>query len=176
MKEYSKYNKTDLIVVIALIVLITVIIMIIYNRNHHVSKYKEQEFLKNLDAYNKLAEIYYEDYKKNNTDSILHYSLIEEDVIHCYSYNYDIELSDEEVEIGQIALKELVAYMTRSSLYDVYVYDTFVSFCEGGKEWIIYSAKDKKPSYIIRTESSSKASIIITKITDHWYEAHINAL
>lgn len=176
MKEYNKFNKIDLIVAIALLALMTVIVIIIYNRNHHVSKYEEEEFLKNLDAYNELAAIYYEDYKKNNTDSILHYSLIEEDVIHCYSYNYDIELSNEEAEIGQIALKELVAYMTRSSLYDVYVYDTFVSFCEGGKEWIIYSAKNKKPSYIIRTEASSKASIIIVKITDHWYQAFLNAL
>lgn len=176
MKEYSKYNKTDLMVVITLIVLLSVIVIIIFNRKRHVSKYEEEEFLKNLDACNKLAEIYYEDYKKNNTDSILQYSLIESGVIYCNSWDYYIMLSDEYNEICEEAVKSFRKSEAVSNIYHIYAYDTFVSFCGGdNKKSVIYSAEDKWPSYVSCPDETfgKNRSRIILKITKHWYKAYI---
>ncbi len=47
-----------------LIILILFIMIKIYRDHPHVSEYGEREFLKNVDACNRVAELYYEDYKK----------------------------------------------------------------------------------------------------------------
>lgn len=166
MKKYKK---------VVIIVLALLFIIIVIYQNNYVSKYKKERFLENIDAYNTLAEIYYEEYQKHST-RILNYSIIEEGTIHCYDYNSDIKLIEEDTKIAQIALDAFKEGDIIYEICDVYVYDTFVSFCGGdGKESVIYSAKDNKPSYIAYPGADSKKPIIM-KITEHWYYAVRNLL
>ncbi|MBP3326467.1 MAG: hypothetical protein J6L77_08640 [Coprococcus sp.] len=160
------------------IVVILFMIIKIYRDHPHVSEYEEKEFLKNVDACNRLAEIYYDDYKKNNTDLILTYECIESGTIHCYSYNYDIRISSEDEEIFRKALENFRKNEFINAIYSVYVYDTFVSFCDGDdKESVIYSAEDKWPSYVSYPGGDRrKRSKNIIKITDHWYKAYYKGL
>jgi len=165
-------------VLAVIIVVILFMIIKIYRDHPHVSEYEEKEFLKNVDSCNRLAEIYYDDYKKNNTDLILTYECIESGTIHCYSYNYDIELSDRDNKICQSAIETMREQNGNSFIYTVYVYDEFVSFCGGDdKESVIYSAEDKWPSYVSYPGGDRrKRAKIIVKITDHWYKAFYNYL
>ncbi len=161
-------------VLAVIIVVILLIIIKIYRDHPHVSEYDEKEFLKNIDACNRLAEIYYDDYKKNNTDVILTYKCIESGTIHCYSYNYDIRISGEDEEIFRKALENFRKNEFINAIYSVYVYDTFVSFCDGDKErTVIYSVEDKWPSYVSYPGGDNKKRAKnIAKITDHWYKAY----
>ena len=165
-------------VLAVIIVVILLIIIKIYRDHPHVSEYEEKEFLKNVDVCNRLAEIYYDDYKKNNTDLILTYECIESGTIHCYSYNYDIRISSEDEEIFRKALENFRKNEFINAIYSVYVYDTFVSFCDGDdKKSVIYSAEDKWPSYVSYPGGDRrKRAKIIVKITDHWYKAFYKGL
>lgn len=53
------------------------------------------------------------------------------------------------------------------------MYDTFVSFCDSDRLGsIIYSVKDKRPSYL-KYPNNGKRHIKIEKITVHWYYAYV---
>ena len=165
MKKYIK---------IVVIIFIMMMIIIIYNRNRHVSKNTRDEFLMNLDDYNTMAEIYYNEYQKYNT-GILTYSDAEDGKIYCYNYSYEIVLNDEDTTSCKNACEAYRRLLGRST-DGANVYDTFVSFgMPDGRRAIVYSAKDKRPSYINHPDDGVKP-VIVEKITDHWYYVHDNGI
>lgn len=165
MKKYKK---------IGIIILIIILIMIIYNRNLRVSKNTKDEFLMNLDNYNTMAEIYYNEYQKYNT-GVLKYSNAEDGKIYCYNYSYEIVLSDEDTTSCKNACEAYRRLLGRS-IDTADAYDTFVSFgMADGRRAIVYSAKDKRPAYINHPDDGIKP-VIVEKITDHWYYVHDNGI
>lgn len=160
----KKYRKIGLIVLISLVI---ILVLTIYSRNRHVSKNTRDEFLKNLDDCNIMAEIYYKDFQHYGK-GILRYSNIKSGKISCYDYNYEIVISDEEAASCQRAWNayfEVIGHHTDGAI----AYSTFVSFCmEDGRSAIVYSLNDKRPSYINYPDDGFKP-VIVEKIIDHWY-------
>ncbi|MBP3326471.1 MAG: hypothetical protein J6L77_08660 [Coprococcus sp.] len=152
---------------IGLIVLVIILVITVVNRNRHVSKNTRDKFLKNLDDCNIMAEIYYKEFRHYGT-GIQRYSNVKSGKIYCYDYSNEIVLSDEEIESCQKAWNAYFEVIGRHTDGAV-AYDTFVSFCmEDGRSAIVYSEKDKRPSYINYPDDGFKP-VIVEKITDHWY-------
>ncbi len=87
-------------------------------------------------------------------------------------------LSNKDDEIYQSAIVTMRKQNGNCFVYNVYVYDTFVSFCSGDdKSTVIYSEEDKWPSYVSYPgEDRRKRAKTIAKITDHWYKAYYDYL
>lgn len=167
-RNIEKYKK------IGLVVLAVLLIIVIWNRYRPASKRIKDKFLESLNDYNIMAEIYYEDYQKHST-RIMKYTNAESDNIYCYDYGYEIILSDEEIASCKRACEAYRRLLGRST-DGANVYDTFVSFgiAMAGVP-IVYSAKDKRPSYINHPDDGVKP-VIVEKITDHWYYVHDNGI
>lgn len=162
MKKYYK---------IILVVIAVLIIVVLYKRYLPASKGFRDFFFKNLNDYNTMAEIYYEDYQKENTSEVLIYTDAETGSIYRYRmYVNNIEIVLDEKEIASceracMNYRELIG----ESIDAVAVYDTFVSFeMRYGYCSIVYSVEDKRPFYINSPNSKDK-NVIVRKIANHWY-------
>lgn len=164
-RNIKKYKK------IGLIALTILVIVVIYKRYLPTSIRFSYDFIKHIDDYNVMAEIYYEDYKKNNTNEVLIYTAPESGIIYRYRLyvdNIEIVLCDEETESCQRAC-EHYRKVIGEDIDVVAVYDTFVSFeMRYGYCSIVYSAEDKRPFYINSPNSKDK-NVIVRKIANHWY-------
>lgn len=160
MKKYLKYG---------LFVIAVLIIIIIWNRNKPAPERIRSMLLDNKDAYDAVARLYYNDYQTHHA-GMLSYSGGNSSRISCDMYHHEIVLTDEECLNMQ---KVAASYYLDEQFWErVYVYDTFVAFCNiNGRESLVYSVEDKRPTYINRPDDKDK-HVTVRKITDHWYYAY----
>lgn len=155
MKKYLKYG---------LFVIAVLIIIIIWNRNKPAPERIRNMLLDNKDAYDAVARLYYNDYQTH------HAGIVAYGWSYCITYDHKILLTDEDyLNIQKVA----DSYnLDNKSWEGVYVYDTFVAFCiVNGRESLVYSVEDKRPTYINRPDDKDK-HVTVRKITDHWYYAY----
>lgn len=162
MKKYIK---------IGMIVLLFILILIIWIRNLPAPKHIRNMVLDNKNDYETIAKICYEDYQKHTMRKLVYLSE-KNSGIYCIEYNYYIILNDSE-RVGYQNVYDNFNLDGKPLEYFC-VYDTFVSFCiVNGRESIIYSVDDKRPSYI-KGPGERKKKIAIRKIKKHWYYAYDN--
>lgn len=161
-------RKKLVFTIIFLLIILIIIVIIFFNRP--IISYNKNTLLDNEYFYTQTAELYYQDYIKQNTNDIFSYSTVNDDkFITCNTQNYKFELSSEEYDNYKIVYDSY--RLDKISLDRIYVYDTFVAFCnESGRTSFVYSVNGQKPIYVNSPKDQNK-KIYIEKITDNWYYA-----
>lgn len=163
MKKYIK---------ISLVILLVLFILVIWYRNIPAPKRIKNMVLDNRMDYETIAKICYNDYKNYYNYSNLTYSGGQSGELRCITLDYYIELNYSESASFQKIYDSFL--LDNKTLECIRVYDTFVSFCiVNGRESIVYSAENKRPSYINNPNDKNK-HIAVEKIADHWYYVYDN--
>lgn len=152
MKKYFKFG---------LFVFAFLSIVIIWSTTRPAPEYIQDMVLNNKNDYDTMARLYHNDYQTHNA-GIVAYAWSS-----CLTYDHKIILTDEE----SLSMQKVTDsyYLDKNSWDRVYVYDTFVTFGNiNGRESLVYSVEDKRPSYINSPDEKDK-HVAVKKITDHWY-------
>lgn len=159
---------------IALFSIVLVITFIVIRPYFSASPSIQNMLFENINDYNTMAEIYYNDFLKHD-DSFLAYARYYEEndeyVVRCYSkeHEHKIVLSDYEYLACQNVINTF--RLDGHPLEFIYVYDSFVVFgIANASETLIYSADNKRPSYV-NSPKEKKQWFNIRKVTDNWYYA-----
>lgn len=159
---------------LAIFVIILVIIGIVFKISSEPRvPSRSEDFSVFIEEYTQVAEFYYEDYLKYNTN-ILIYSVpvwndnTDLDVV-CYTegFTHDLVINQE--------LREAFTKITNSYYLDkqhleyICTYDGFVSFCNNnGRASYVYSINDTEPVYI-KNPNESKCDTFVKRLGNGWY-------
>lgn len=132
-----------------------------------------KKIIDNATAYIMLSQVYITDYKEHESDSRYDYSKgykkEEGYFIKCYTDEYVFYLEREAFLCSEVI--ENTYYVDEQCWEYVRVNDNFVVFGNiNGRASIIYSANDKKPSFVNDPNSIEK-HIYVKKLADHLYFA-----
>ena len=134
---------------------------------------KSENFSAYVGEYTQVAEFYYNDYQKYNTD-ILIYSVpvwndnMDLDIV-CYTegFTHDLIIGEELYEAFTKITNSY--YLDKQHLEYICVYEGFVSFCNNnGRASYVYSLNDTEPSYI-KNPNESKCDIFVKHLCNSWY-------
>lgn len=124
-----------------------------------------------IKEYTQVAEFYYKDFEKYNTDILIYsvpYDENDKDIV-CFTEEYNHEIMIGENECQSFSKICDSYHLDKQSLSYICVYDGFVSFCnDNGRASYVYSIFDKKPLYI-KNPNESKEDLHIRKMFDNWY-------
>lgn len=159
------------------VILLLIIIILLMNKTSNSSSTllnissREDDFKPLINEYSVIANLYYDDYKKNNSEELIY--LVPNKYNDIYTAcitdecRHSLELNEEQ-RIQYNKIKDSY-YLDKHHLEYICVYNGFVSFCNnGGRASYVYSVEDKKPEYI-SSPNSPYDDIAIKKLSEHWY-------
>lgn len=164
---------TKIIVILSIILLCIALIgavLFIYECSYgpKVSS-RKNDFIPIIEAYNKVANYYYDDFEKNNFEYLIYsvpYDENDKDIV-CFTDERTIIIDDEILK----SIYEIMDsyYLDKQPLDYIAVYEGFVSFCNNnGRSSYVYSVYDEEPDYI-NSPRKKNDRIYKKKITEHWY-------
>lgn len=161
----KKLRHKKLIIISLATVLAAVLVICQLNRP---DEYIVKRFIKELDAYDYVADFCWNDYNSNEYTSKIVYSFADDDnTLYCYADSRKIKLDGVSREFFQRVYENY--YLDGQNLERIVVNKGFVSFCNlNGREAYVYSEDGKTPESSeisgIRTERMHKF-----KMVDNWY-------
>ena len=168
----GKYKVLKKIYIFIMIIIICGIFYIIYNLIFYPKvASRMDEFSLHLQDYTQVAEFYYNDFEKYNTDLLVYsvpYDNNDKDIV-CFTEGYKHKIIIDEISYQSFLIICDSYYLDKQPLDYICVYDGFVSFCNNnGRASYVYSINDKKPIYI-KSPNESKEDLHVRKMYDKWY-------
>lgn len=166
-----KLTKKFIIIVLAIFLCIVFYVVSI-NHSTPIS-YDRQKVIDNATAYIMLSQVYITDYKEHDSNTRYDYSkgCKKEDgyFVKCYTGEYVLNLESEMFDCSKVI--ENTYYVDEQYWEYVRVNDNYVVFGNvNGRASIVYSANDKKPSFVDDPNSVDE-HIYVEKIADNLYFA-----
>ncbi|NLT08138.1 MAG: hypothetical protein GXY08_01355 [Ruminococcus sp.] len=174
--EKKEKIKTKLITIIFILPVLVVIILIVRhltdpNLTHLNISSRENEFKPLVKEYTSLAEFYYDDFQKYDTEELVYLVPSQKDnaISWCITekHKHSIELNNNQVD-NYTKVKDSY-YLDKNHLSYICVYNNCVSFCnDNGRASYVYSVNDKKPEYISSPDNPYN-DIVVRKLANNWY-------
>lgn len=171
-------RKTKVIAFLMLFALLSLIIIILIVNIVSDSSFtflnissREDDFKPLINEYSSIANLYYDDYKKYDSEKLIYLVPNKYNDIYTACITDECKHSLELNEEQRIQYNKIIDsyYLDKQPLEYICVYNGFVSFCNnGGRASYVYSVEDKKPEYI-SSPNSPYDDIAIKKLSEHWY-------
>ena len=166
-KKIIKYGSIIFGIILALCLICT-ILMLYFSP---VASSRINDFKPLINEYTNIAQSYYNDYSKYNTESLV-YSVPTSNSgssIICYSDQYEHRFDLTADEMNNISAIQKQYRLDKQSLDYIAVYCGFVAFCNNNhRASYVYSLNNQKPEFI-STPNNDNKKISVSKITDNWY-------